>query len=174
MSDRNRDWLIVEDQGVRREAERYRLVDKRDWLRVASTGPHADIDLATIGLFCIGENITEKQARDAIVRVLRSGAGGSKFPLEGIGSLAWIASLFDPHGGESKILDTQWTVAFKKISRGHAKPTRHYSVAKLVQSLRDEGKPYQQAIEAAEEQFGLSERQVKRIYGKLKKEHCWK
>jgi hypothetical protein len=80
-----------------------------------------------------------------------------------------VALLFNPETPRGR-WKPQHTVAFKKTSRGHTDLQRDITIAFEVKDAYEKGATYEQAVLEVAENRGLSERQVKRIYAKIKKQ----
>jgi hypothetical protein len=107
----------------------------------------------------------EKEAREALARLLVGKA--AIIPRD----IMWkLAALFDSNVGQSP--ETPRKLAFEILHHQHAISVRNAQIAMWIcNNIMDGVKTYEEAIEAAAERFGISERQAKRIYGTIPKKH---
>jgi hypothetical protein len=109
---------------------------------------------------------TENEARRALLCVLfRIGQQLSDERLRGVLSVLALAFLDDPLCGEPT---RPLKVVLKRRSKGHSDRDRDCVIAILVQNLRDDGAPYDEAAARVGKVFDLDERHIKRIYARHK------
>jgi hypothetical protein len=109
---------------------------------------------------------TENEARRALLSVLfRIGQQLSDERFRGVLSVLALAFLDDPLCGEPM---RPLKVVLKRRSKGHSDRNRDYAIAMLVQNLRDDGAPYDEAAARVGKFFDLDERHIKRIYARHK------
>jgi hypothetical protein len=100
---------------------------------------------------------TEKEARAALARVLMS--------VDPPRMILWyVAGLFDREAADVEGL-VHRRVDFKNLNQGHHDPVRNFTIAELVERLRD-GRSYKEATEEAAKRLGKTPRTVQRIYAK--------
>jgi hypothetical protein len=109
---------------------------------------------------------TENEARRALLILLHEiGRQLSDERLRILLSVLALAFLDDPLCGEPM---RPLKVVLKRRSKGHSDLNRDYVIATLVQNLRDDGAPYDEAAARVGKVFNLDERHIKRIYARHK------
>jgi hypothetical protein len=109
---------------------------------------------------------TENEARRALLTVLVwIGKQLSDERLRIVLSLLALAFLDDPLCGEPM---RPLKVVLKRRSKGHSDRHRDDGIAMLVQKLRDDGAPYDEAAALVGKVLDLDERHIKRIYARHK------
>ena len=98
---------------------------------------------------------TEKEARAALARVLMS--------VNPPRMILWhVAGLFDREAADMEALVYR-RVDFKNLNQGHHDPVHNFTIAELVEGLRDSCS-YKEATEEVARRLGITPRQVQRIY----------
>jgi hypothetical protein len=111
---------------------------------------------------------TENEARRALLLLLwQIGQQLSDERLRILLSVLALAFLDDPLCGEPM---RPLKVVLKRRSKGHSDNNRDYGIATLVQNLRDDGAPYDEAAARVGKVFDLDERHIKKIYARHKSE----
>ena len=103
---------------------------------------------------------TEKEARAALARILRSRDVPPAF-------LTALARLFDPSIESWLGRRSERTLVFKNVNRGHPRWSRNFQIAGHIDQLRKDGLSYRRAIKAVADQIGKDERHIRRIYKKF-------
>jgi hypothetical protein len=98
---------------------------------------------------------TEKEARQALARVLR---GGDVPPL----ILMALADQIDPDGRHLRLR----RIEFKNLTQGHPQSNSQFAIAALVHELRK--KKEKNAVDKVAEKVGMTARHVARIYSALR------
>jgi hypothetical protein len=101
---------------------------------------------------------TEKEARQALARILRSGEAPTYF-------LKALADQIDPDGRQFRLR----RIEFKNLSQGHPRKLAKFVIANRVRDLRKKNE--KNAIEKVAKEFGIHHRSVSRIWSELR-EHC--
>jgi hypothetical protein len=109
---------------------------------------------------------SENEGREALARSLLAIAAKMKFDEALL--LAELAQLFDPKVRRfDRVLgflsDPIRTVDFKRVSKGHAKPSTHFQIAWEVEQLSPNGKGKGKAVKAVAKKYRMEERTVYRI-----------
>jgi hypothetical protein len=110
---------------------------------------------------------TEKEGREALAKSLLAIAAKMKFDEALL--LAELAQLFDPRSHKLAqrylgfLSDPTRTVDFKRVSKGHAKPSTHFQIAWEVEKLSPNGKGKGKAVKAVAKKYSMEERTVYRI-----------
>jgi hypothetical protein len=134
--------------------------DGLDWLFVSTGAGWSSVtgdddvrdDISTLYNFLCGEPIAIKEVRAAVVRILESGWDTMRRGKT-------LCMLFDRNYRPD--LARTWTVDFKRADGGQSKIRRDIMVAAGMQAVRDCGKSYNEAIQWAAEQWGISTRRVR-------------
>jgi hypothetical protein len=165
MNNEKEDWVeVAVGRSVRQSVlgdyvSRFRNKHKRDWLDVATPSPASAIALFD---FLKGRPLTDVEIRKAITCILLS-----DYEYTEKNGRRLIAALFNPQM-MPKEFNQEQTVVFKKTGKGHSNEWRDFSLAMVVQLLRDDGKPYRKAIDEVAAGWGVSVRHIERIYTKYK------
>ena len=104
---------------------------------------------------------TEKEGREALARVLRSGNVPRRI-------LNALADQIEP-GGEHQFRLRR--IEFKNLSQGHSQDTAHYFIARQVYGLRKKGE--KNAIAKVAKEIGKDTRHVAKIYSKYRDQLKW-
>jgi hypothetical protein len=161
MSNKKKHWLdaTAERTVLSDYVSKFANKQKRDWLDVATPSPAGAIKLFE---FLKGRPFTDTEIRAAITSILLS-----DYEYTEKDGRRLIAALFNPQK-LPKEFNQQQTVVFRKTGKGHSNEWRDFSLAIVVQLLRDDGKPYRKAIDEVAAGWGVSVRHIERIYAKYK------
>jgi hypothetical protein len=110
---------------------------------------------------------TEDEARAALARLLMSSALGRPLPRCVAVALAAIFDADKDITTELRLVYSRKAV-FKNRGQGRENLPRDIAIALFIQWLRNDGMSYNEAASIATERYGLEDRQVKRIYKKVR------